>query len=108
MPERFAFWEPRYTSGAIDVVAGGRLLPGDALYSSCGWDSGAVNTLAYVAHQKGVANRASGACWCDRNHIPSLVVYARVWSCNSRLLPHANVMEVLPAVSGFGYMYGGP
>ena len=63
VPERFAFWEPRYTSGAIDVVAGGRLLPGDALYSSCGWDSGAVDTLAYVARWKGPANRASGACW---------------------------------------------
>ncbi|KAK9825670.1 hypothetical protein WJX81_000688 [Elliptochloris bilobata] len=36
---QFVFWEPRYTSGAIDVVLDGRLAPSDALYSDCGWDS---------------------------------------------------------------------
>jgi len=42
VPARFAFWEPRYTRGALDVVAGGRVAPGDALYDSCGWESGAA------------------------------------------------------------------
>ena len=41
VPARFAFWEPRYTRGALDVVADGRVAPGDVLYDSCGWESGA-------------------------------------------------------------------
>ena len=43
-----------------------------------------------------------GHAGCDRNHIPSLFVYACVWSCDSRLSPHAHLMEVLLAVSGLG------
>ena len=39
--QRFVFWEPEYTSGALDVVPNGRLAPSDALYSDCGWHSGA-------------------------------------------------------------------
>lgn len=41
LPRRFVFWEPDYTSGALDVVPNGRLAPSDALYSDCGWHSGA-------------------------------------------------------------------
>ena len=44
-PQRFVFWEPRYTSGAIEVVPNGRLVPSDALYSDCGWHSGASPVL---------------------------------------------------------------
>ena len=40
LPQRFVFWEPEYTSGALDVVPHGRLAPSDALYSDCGWHSG--------------------------------------------------------------------
>ena len=51
MPQRFVFWEPEYTSGALDVVPHGRLAPSDALYSDCGWHSGArpCSLLAHAA-----------------------------------------------------------